>query len=173
MVLVNTKMQNVIILRASSKEQTASKLAVLLPKLPTLSTSDAKTTLGIYGKNLNLDDVGIDRLRNIDLSRYFSEKPRDQLYSKSQFMSYGTTETYNSIFSMTPPEIIELQANRQAILDLQEAITQNSDKLLQDFDNKFENFVAGKLDKIVDNTAILADAALFGNTPDLVLSSEN
>ncbi|MDD2509457.1 MAG: hypothetical protein PHS78_10525, partial [Aliarcobacter skirrowii] len=157
--------------KASSDEQTASMLAVLLPKLPTLSTSDARKQLkGIYGENLNLDDVGIDRLRNIDLSRYFSEKPRDQLNSKSQFMSYGTTETYNSIFSMTPPEIIELQANLKAILDLQEAITQNSDKLLQDFDDKFEKFVAGKLDKIVDNTATLADAALFGITPDFVPS---
>lgn len=157
--------------KASSDEQTASMLAVLLPKLATLSTSDARKQLwGIYGRNLNLDDVGIDRLRNIDLSRYFSEKPRDQLNSKSQFMSYGTTETYNSIFSMTPPEITELQANRKAILDLQEAITQNSDELLQDFDDKFEKFVADKLDKIVDNTAFLADVALFGNPPDFVPS---
>lgn len=159
---------------ASSNEQTASMLAVLLPKLPMLSRSDARRQLeGIYGRNLNLDDVGIDRLRNIDLSRYFSEKPRDQLNSKSQFMSYGTTETYNSIVSMTPPEIIELKANREAILDLQEAITQNLDELSQDFDDKFEKFVAGKLDKIVDNTAILADAALFGNTPDFVSSLDN
>ena len=156
---------------ASSNEQTASMLAVLLPKLSMLSRSDARKQLeGIYGKNLDLDDVGIDRLRNIDLSRYFSEKPRDQLNSKSQFMSYGTTETYNSIVSMTPPEIIELQANRQAILDLQEKITQNTDELLQDFDNKFEKFVADKLDKIVDNTAFLADVALFENTPDFVPS---
>lgn len=160
--------------KASSNEQTASMLAVLLPKLATLSTSDARKQLeGIYGGKLNLDNVGIDRLRNTDLSRYFSEKPRDQLNSKSQFMSYGTTETYNSIISMTPPEIIELQANRQAILDLQEAITQNSDKLLRDFDGKFEKFVADKLDKIVENTAILANAALFGNTPDLVSSLDN
>ncbi len=156
---------------ASSKEQTASMLAVLLPKLATLSTSDARKQLeAVYGGKLNLDDVGIDRLRNTDLSRYFSEKPRDQLNSKSQFMGYGTTETYNSIVSMTPPEIIELQANRKAILDLQEAITQDSDKLLQDFDGKFEKFVADKLDKIVDNTAISANAALFGNTPDFVPS---
>jgi len=156
---------------ASSNEQTASMLAVLLPKLATLSTSDARKQLeGIYGRNLNLDDVGIDRLRNTDLSRYFSEKPRDQLNSKSQFMSYGTTETYNSIVSMTPPEIIELQANRKAILDLQEAITQNSNELLRDFDGKFEKFVAGRLDQIVENTAILAEAALFGNTPDFVPS---
>ncbi|MCK9327036.1 MAG: hypothetical protein M0P69_16205, partial [Bacteroidales bacterium] len=68
---------------------------------------------------------------------------------------------------------IELQANRKAILDLQEAMTQNSDKLLQDFDDKFEKFVADKLDKIVDNTAISANAALFGNTPDLVPSLDN
>lgn len=159
---------------ASSNEQTASMLAVLLPKLATLSTSDARKQLeGIYGGKLNLDNVGIDRLRNTDLSRYFSEKPRDQLNSKSQFMSYGTTETYNSIVSMTPPEIIELQANRKAILDLQEAMTQNSKELLQDFDDKFEKFVADKLDKIVDNTAISANAALFGNKPDLVPSLDN
>lgn len=156
---------------ASSNEQTASMLAVLLPKLSMLSRSDARKQLwGIYGRNLNLDDVGIDRLRNIDLSRYFSVKPKDQLNSKSQFMSYGTTETYNSIFSMTPPEIIELKANREAILDLQERITQNTDELLQDFDNKFEKFVADKLDKIVENTAISANVALFGNTPDFVPS---
>lgn len=159
---------------ASSNEQTASMLAVLLPKLATLSTSDVRKQLeGVYGRNLNLDDVGIDRLRNIDLSRYFSEKPRDQLGGKSQFMSYGTTETYNSIVSMTPPEIIELQANRQAIVDLQDAIVQDSDKLLQDFDSKFEKYVAGKLNKIVDNTGISAKAASFGNTPDLVRSSDN
>lgn len=160
---------------ASSNEQTASMLAVLLPKLSMLSRSDARKQLeGIYGRNLNLDDVGIDRLRNIDLSRYFSEKPRDQLNSKSQFMSYGTTETYNSIVSMTPPEIIELQANRQAILDLQERITQNTDELLQDFDDKFEKFVADKLDKIVDNTAaISASVAEFGNTPDFVSSLDH
>ena len=160
--------------KASSNEQTASMLAVLLPKLATLSPSDVKKQLkGIYGRNLNLDDVGIDRLRNIDLSRYFSEKPRDQLNSKSQFMSYGTTEAYNSIVSITPPEIIKVQVDRQAILDLQEAITQNSDELLQDFDDKFEKFVADKLDKIVDNTAFLADVALFGNPPDFVLSPDN
>ena len=159
--------------KASRREQQTSKLGDLLYKLPEMSTAEARKALtGIYGKDLAVDDVGIDRLRNINLSRYFTEKPRDQLGGKSEAMGYGSASTYNSIVSMTPPEIVELQANREAIAELGERLTQDTEGLLQDFDTKFEKYVAHYLKGIAKNTAA-TNSLLGGGTSDAPPSIDN
>ena len=159
---------------ASRDEQTISGLGTLLSKLSGMSNGDARKQLEqLYGGRLNIDDVGLERLRGTDMSRYFGEKPRDQLGSKSQFMGYGSSETYNSIVSMTSPEIVELQAIRQAIADLQPTITQDHAELLQEFDTKFEKYVGENLKHIADYTKATSDLLSVGNQSDFVPPANN
>ena len=144
--------------RASLSEQSLPKLASLLPKLGELSTKEARAQLEkIYGSNLNLDDVGLDRLRQTDLSKYFSEKPRDQLGGKSQFMAYGETDTYNSMISMQPQEIVELQANREAVNALQESLISKQEENIIEFRDLFKNQVERHLRKIESNTGKMVE----------------
>jgi len=144
--------------RASLSEQSLPKLASLLPKLGELSTKEARAQLEkIYGSNLNLDDVGLDRLRQTDLSKYFSEKPRDQLGGKSQFMAYGETDTYNSMISMQPQEIVELQANREALNALQESLISKQEENIIEFRDLFKNQVETHLRKIESNTGKMVE----------------
>lgn len=143
--------------KAAQDERRIGQLAQLLPMLSGMDPTTAKRALtNIYGDDLRLDEKGIDYLRNIDLSKYFSVKPYDKLGDRPQFATVGSVEGYNSMISMTTPEVEELQAIRDAVKNLNDIISEDDKQTRRLFENDFQDYVKTHLEKIANNTGKMA-----------------
>mgnify|MGYP003761013493 CR=1 FL=1 len=143
--------------KAVEDERRIGQLAKLLPMLSSMDPASATKALrNIYGDDLRLDEKGIDYLRNIDMSRFFSVKPYDQLGDRPQFATVGSVEGYNSMIEMTTPEIEELQLIGEAIKKLNEDISANNKEERREFEDMFQKHVEQYLSTIADNTGKMA-----------------
>lgn len=143
--------------KAAQDERRVGQLAKLLPMLSGMDPAAAtKALTNIYGGDLRLDQKGIDYLRNIDLSKYFSVKPYDKLGDRPQFATVGSVEGYNSMIATTTPEVEELQVIGDAVKNLNDMISEYSKEERREFEDMFQNYVANHLKTIADNTGKMA-----------------
>lgn len=150
--------------RAAQKELRIRQLAQLLPMLPSMDRADARNALrNIYGDDLRLDDKGIDYLRNIDMSRFFSVKPYDKLGDRPQFATVGSVEGYNSMIATITPEVEELQVIREYLEKFNDMISENSKEEGRKFEDMFQNYVTQYLSTIADNTGKMAGKVPLSN----------